>query len=339
MKSLAITLGSLALVACGGGGGGGSTAPATTTTSSTTAALSSTNQTVVAQDAASSALMVLSGSQSVTGAQATDESVLFSLTRTELGKLPQYLADAKANATLAGAVASKTYSCSVSGTVTLSVTDADNNGVVSAGDSITLSGSSCQDSTGTTNGSYTFAFNSLTGSFGVAPSSFSVTVTYNALTFTSASGLFSASLNGSLSLSETFTGTNLYSDTISTPSLTSSATYSGQTRTRTLSSYSATSTRLPDTTTTAGYLHSYTVAGTLTSSALSSQSVTFSTPKALVTYGTDAYPTSGSFLVIGANNTQVKLTALTNTQVSQELDANGDGAFETSSTVLWNTIL
>jgi hypothetical protein len=53
----------------------------------------------------------------------------------------------------------------------------------------------------------------------------------------------------------------------------------------------------------------------------------------------DDYPSSGVMVITGAANSQLKLTALSNTQVRQELDANGDGTYESSTTVNWNTLL
>lgn len=337
MKTLAITLSSLALVACGGGGGGGGSAvtPTTSTSTVTLATLSSTNQSVAAQEASSTAFLFLSSAQTVTGAQATDESALVAIARTHLDKLPEYLADAKANATLAGGVTSRSYACTYGGTLTASVSTASSNGNVAIGDLVTITSNGCKEWQGTISGSLTLAITSLTGTFGTAPYSAGMSMSFGG--FTVATAQYSATMNGSLSLSVADNGTNSSTETLSAPSLTVSATYAGVTRTRTLSSYSASNTKSPDAT--YGYLRSYTASGTVTSSALSSQAVTFSTPTTIVRRGGDDYPYTGVFLVTGANQTKLKLTALSNSQVLEELDANGDGTFESSSTVAWNTLL
>ena len=88
MKLLAIALSSSVLVACGGGGGGTSTAPLPT---APTAVLNSSNQNVAAEDAASTAFMPMLGAQTLTGAQTTDDTVLFSIAREQMAKLPAYV--------------------------------------------------------------------------------------------------------------------------------------------------------------------------------------------------------------------------------------------------------
>lgn len=334
MKSLAITLSSLALVACGGGGGGGSTA--STAAAITTATLSSSNQTVVAQEALSGATAPLAFGQGLVGAQTVDKSILFGVVQTALDNMPLYLANAKADSSLIGATSSRTTNCSVSGSTTITFLDADNNGIVSAGDSANFVENSCNNGQGVTTGTMSVSFSSITGTYGIAPYSMGVTLSFSG--FTLATTQYSAGMTGSLSLSANVVSANSITQTLSAPSLTMSFSFAGgAVQTSTLSSYQASSTKSPDAT--YGYVRSSTVSGTITSSVLSSQSVVFSTPTALVTRGTDGYPSTGVLLISGASNTKLKLTAQSNTRVLQELDANGDGNFESSSTVFWNTLL
>lgn len=318
-----------ALAACGGGGGG------QTPTVAQTAALNSANQNVAAQDAASTSSMPLLSAQTLTGAQVTDESVLFSLARAQLDKLPTYLAQAKVNSALTGAVQSQTMACRFGGSLTASVTDADNNGVVSAGDSVTITGNNCIEPEGTLTGSLSFAVNSVIGTFGASSYSGSLTMTFNGFSVTSSQ--FSANANGALTVSVTANGLNTGSLTVSATSLSVAGTYAGITRSRTLANYSATSTRSPNST--YGYITSYTMSGTLTSSALSSQAISFATSTPFVSRSSDYYPSSGVMVITGAANSKVKLTALSATQVKQELDANGDDIYEASVTVAWNTLM
>lgn len=316
------------LAACGGGG-------SQTPIVAQTAALTSANQNIAAQDTASASYLPMVGAQTLTGAQVTDESVLFSLARAQLDKLPTYLAKAKANGTLIGAVQSETMACSFGGTVTASVTDADNNGVVSAGDSVTIAGNNCIEPEGTLTGSLSFAVNNLTGTFGSSSYSASMTMNFNGFSVTSSQ--FSANANGALTVSITANGMNTGGLTVSATSLSVAGTYAGVTRSRTLSNYSATSTRSPNLT--YGYTTSYTMSGTLTSSALSSQAISFTTSTPFVSRPSDYYPSSGVMVITGAANSKVKLTALSATQVKQELDANGDDIYEASTTVAWNTLM
>lgn len=356
MKLVAIVLSSSILVACGGGGGGSTTATpvggggggSTTTTpvastgstspATPTAVLNSSNQSVAAQDAASTAFMPMLGAQTLTGAQTTDESVLFSIARDQLGKLPSYLADAKANSTLTGVVQSQTAACPSGGSLTASVNDADNNGVLSAGDSMTIVFNSCVLSSGTVTGSLGFVINTLSGNYQSNRSTnYNIGVTMDYRNFTVTSSGLMASINGSMSLDATASGINTLSETISTPSLTVSGTYAGVTRSRSLTNYSATTTRAPDATYT--YLTSYSINGTLTSSALSLQAISFATSTPFVRRATDNYPSSGVMVITGASNSKLRITAQSNSQVMEELDANGDGTYESTSTVNWNTLM
>jgi hypothetical protein len=66
--------------------------------------------------------------------------------------------------------------------------------------------------------------------------------------------------------------------------------------------------------------------------------ISFSTTTPLVSRATDQYPSSGVLEITGGGNSRLRMTALSNTQVKQELDANGDGTYEGSSTVNWDTL-
>ena len=63
--------------------------------------------------------------------------------------------------------------------------------------------------------------------------------------------------------------------------------------------------------------------------------VTLSTPTPLVVVAGDHYPSSGTFVATGANNGTVTVTALSNTTYQVEIDINGDGTPESTSTEVW----
>lgn len=318
------------LAACGGGGGDGGTA-----TPVATATLNSENQNLAAQEVISTAFLPLFGVQTLTGAHTADESLPFRIARAQLDKLPAYLVDAKSNTALTGAVLSETYNCTHGGSMTVSASTTNSNGMMSAGDSATIIGNNCIEPEGTINGSLGLVISSLSGEYGSTHYSAGVTMTFNE--FTVANPQYSASMNGAMSLSASANGVNSLSQTFSTPSFSISATYAGVARSRILAAYSATSTRSPNTS--YGYLNAYTASGVVTSSALSSQPVSFHTATPFVARPSDDYPSSGVMTIIGAANSQLKVTALSSTQVRHELDANGDGTHESSATVNWNTLL
>lgn len=178
----------------------------------------------------------------------------------------------------------------------------------------------------------------LTGTYAPAGST-----NYNlgvALTFSNLSvsaGQSIASINGSLSLSANKNGLYSLTETIETPSLTVSGTYAGVTRSRSLTNYSATATQTPDATYTS--LTSYAINGTLTSTGLSSQTISLATPTPFVRRGLEYYPSSGVMVIKGGSNSVVRATASDKTLVLLELDANGDGAYESNKTVLWTSLM
>ena len=331
LKSVIAAFGAALLVGCGGGGGGGSDTPTVNA-----AALSTSNQTVAAQDVASTAFAVIGTTQTVIGAVSTNESAIYREAFSQLDRLPDYMRDAVLNRTAIGAVVSQSYYCFYAGTYSVSVTDSDNSNTVSTGDSISLTFNSCREREGTFGGNLSLRVDSLSGTYGASAYSAGATMTFGSLSISGSN--YSASILGSVTVSGAKTGTNAYTQSIDTTSLSASATYGGVTRTRALTNFNATETRVPNGTYT--YLSSNTINGTLTSSGFTgTQSVSFSTPTTFVRRGTDAYPYTGRLLITGANNSALRLTAVSNLQVQQDLDANGDGAYEGTSTVNWNTLL
>lgn len=318
--------------ACGGGGGsaGGSAAPVSAAT------LNASNQTVASQDVTSTGFGMFNISQTALGAATASASTLYAVAFAQADRLPTFLADAQANAVAAGVVQSASYACGTSGSYIVTVNDADNSGTISAGDSFSATFVNCNEGSGPMNGSLSYRVNTLSGSYGNVSSSVGITMTYGNLNLVS--GAYTAAINGSITVSGSKTGTNAFTQSISTSSLAVSATYGSQTRSVALTNYSASETRVADNTYT--YLSSYSAAGTLTSTGFgATQSVSFSTPSALVRRGTDSYPYTGVWRITGANNSALRLTALSNSTVQRELDANGDGIYESSSTVAWNTLL
>lgn len=327
----------LSLSACGGGGSSsGTSTPTSTSTSGTVATLDASNQTVASQEVASMAHGLISTSGVAVGVDSPKESLLYNEAFAHLDKLPGYLTDAKANPVVAGVVASQTYLCPNSGTYTTSVNDADNNNRASAGDTFSIAYNNCVAGSVTLGGTLSFTLNTLSGTYGTAPYAVGITMSFG--NFSGTSSAYSMALNGEYSVSVSTTGVNAFTQTISASSLSASATYAGVSRSRTLSGYSATVTRVADNT--YGYITSFSTSGTLASSGFSgTRSVSFSTPTTFQRLGSASFPYVGVMLITGANNSGLKMTTLSNTQVQLELDANGDSIFETSSIVNWNTLV
>jgi len=341
IKFTAIALAIGMLTGCGGGGGGGggggdgggAGSPSSAVSS---AALTSSNQTVAAQDVAATAFSLFDSSRMALGVASSNESALFAEAFSHLDRLPNYMNDAAANATAIGAIPNTLYNCALGGNLQAVLTDADNSNTVSSGDSASITFNNCVTVSGTMTGTLDFRVDSISGTFGTAPYTMGVTMTFGS--FALSASTYSASVLGSITVTDNKTGTNASTRSISTKSLRTSATYAGVTRTRTLTDYSASETRTPNATYT--YSSSYSLGGTLTSSGFSgTQAVSFSTPTTIVRRGTDFYPYTGVLLITGGNKSAVRLTAISKSQVQQDLDADGDGNYESTTTVNWNTLL
>ncbi|HSW19253.1 MAG TPA: hypothetical protein VLJ86_18685 [Ramlibacter sp.] len=329
---IATTLGAAALLAaCGGGGGGGGSGGGGLVGAS--AAISESNKLVVAQDVASSAFAPMSASDALVGAQAADEQSVLRFTQRAVDQLPALLATALSANTLVGAASSATQPCTNSGFITVTADDADNSRTVSPGDRLTLVFANCVEPEGTATGSMTLQIASASY---VSETQFNVSANVSYDAFTVASTGVTTGASGNLTLSVQSTGANAWTQSFSSASLAVTGTYGGQNRTRTLSSYAATATRAPDAT--FGYLTTYTANGALTSTALSSQTVSFATSTPFVVRFEDNYPSTGAMTITGANSSRLQVTAQSNTEVQLQLDANGDGTFEGSSTTAWSSL-
>lgn len=318
------------LVTACGGGGDSSVAP---TVSS--AQLSSSNQNVAAQDAMAASFMPMLGVYSLTGVQSMDESVLFKFARDQIDKLPTYAVDAKANGVLVGVVQSSNVPCTGGGSLTVSFSDADNNGVVTGGDSVTIVSNGCVEAAGTLAGTLDFVINKVSGVF--VSTNYNAGITMKFGGFSVSGSQFTSRIDGDLTLSITADGINSIEATLASPSLNVSGIYAGETRTRSLSNYSATFTRSPHPT--HGYESSYVINGILTSSVLGSQAISFATTTPFIRNFTDNYPSSGGMLLTGLTNSKLRLTTQSNVLVEAALDANGDTVFEARTLLNWNTLM
>ena len=325
-------VGVCALVACGGGGGGAAVVAAPLI-SQGPVAVSAANQDAVAQESVSTALGVTDSNSAITGAQSIDEFAVYSLATNQITNIANYFQEARANAAQIGAVASRTYSCTNGGTMNASTNDADNNSVLSAGDSVSLSFSNCREGSVTMSGGMSMTINGTTGNPNSSIYTLSTTLAFSNFNGTTANS--AVGMSGSTTVSIQSTATYNKVVTTTTPSLNVSATYAGATRSRTTKDFSSTSTMTP-------YLSSYqlniTASGTVISTALTTKEVSFTTPTAFVRYYNESYPHSGVFVATGATGSKLRLTAISNSLVTQELDANGDGTYEANKTVAWSAL-
>lgn len=226
------------------------------------------------------------------------------------------------------AAISDTQPCGFSGTLTVTIDDRDANNALSAGDVVTASFAQCQDkATTSVNGAIAITLTTTpTGTQFAANANFQNVIATD-------DGV-SSTLAGSVTVAETdlptVTETTL---TVGGSGLTASTVSTG---------YSDSVSFAPAFVIRADASSSgevsVSLSGTMTAQSLGG-SITISTPQPLVEGASDNYPGAGQVVVTGASGSTVRATVLDNTQVRLELDANGDGSYESTSTVAWTALI
>jgi len=332
-RTIALTLISgLVLVACGGGGGGGD--GGTSSTTAGPAAVVITEST--AKPVAANALGAVQGTSAtdsaglLTGVEVQGEGVANPASLRAMAQTARFASSSLAGrgGSLATGVSStETIACPLSGSLTLSGTVSGSEGMV-AGDSVTLTANSCSmdmgnGETATMNGS--LAFTVVSGSItGTLP--MHVVFTMVASNFSITSGGTTVAVNGDLRMDLTITST---SETIVTSgaSLSNTLTEGGTTHTDTLKNYTQTVTYSGTGVT--GSM-SATIESSSTRLGSGGGSYTITTPTPLVWNDSSGTLSSGVIKVVGANGSQLVMTVNSSTSVTIQIDANGDGTFEST---------
>ena len=229
---------------------------------------------------------------------------------------------------------SGTYTCDNGvGTISVSTVDADNNGVPSTGDTETLVMTGCQIDNAIFN-----------GTLGFAPTNWPTSVTYPytrslALTYSNVtiqSGTVATSANGTLGLDTTVRGVNDQTSHVTAASFRASATSATESFSRTLTNFVLDEVRTPSG---ASYVSAIMASGTVTSTALGGKSVAVATLVPFVGNTSQTFPSSGQARVSGLAGSQVRVTALDSTTLQLELDADGNGLYETLTTAPWSSMV
>ena len=317
------------LAACGGGGG--SDAPAASSqnpASPAKATLTDANYVAVAQESLSSTNYLADASTLAVGAEVNDANVLVRFGRAQAGKLPGRLAGTQALVT--GATINPTEPCSGGGTLNIVDNDLNGNGLPDAGDSVSLTANNCIFEGSSLTGGLTLAVDVFSGSISAPPFSVTMTLTFTNLTARSAAA--SSTGNGTMVLSLSAPTSSSQTVSLKSTQFTTTSTYGSATYSRALDGYTV----VVDSNATSSKT---TAAGTLSSSAFDSKSVTIATPVPFVRVSPQTRPSSGQDTATGANGAMVRVTAISDTQVKIELDADANGSFETSVAKLWSELI
>lgn len=320
----------LVLTACGGGGGGGGSAAVP----ATPLAISTANSKAVSADAldnSTDTTTAQTGTALVTGVQVEAGSTAGARKLVSVGRA--LLAMAPARPALATGVAmDETGACSGGGTLRVfgNVADATGN-TLNAGDQITLVANSCSaivdGQSVSMNGSLAITINS--GSFNSSAVSYPtrLVMTFVTTNFVIVEGADRMTSNGDLRVDINMLSASSEDIVLSATSLSDSHTNSSGTRSSTLKNFT-------ESLEVRGTAITGTVSGTVESSnsRLGSGPVSYSistvTPLAYTEAGD---VTAGAIKVTGASNSALLLTVTATNTFKVEVDANGDGTYESST--------
>jgi hypothetical protein len=316
------------LVACGGGGGGDAPAASPAAAGKTQVTLSSANYVAVAQESMSSSSYLADAGSLATGAEVSNADVLVRFGQAQANKLPDWFAGTQALAT--GVATTTTEACAGGGSLTVMDNDLNGNGLPDAGDSVSLTATNCVFEGSTLNGGLGLAVNAFSGNVNTPPFSAAFTLTFADLTARSATA--SSTGNGTMALSLNATTASNQNFALKATQFATTSTYGGTTYSRTLENYTV----LVDQTAASSRT---TATGTLSSSAFESKTVTIATPVPFVRVFPQTRPSSGQATATGANGGVLRVTAISNTLVKIELDADANGTFETSVIKLWSELI
>jgi hypothetical protein len=315
------------LSACGGGGSASEPAPQ----ASPLVAMSPVNYQAVTQSTVSGALF-LQSSGAALGNPSGARAGLLMQQGSQLGR-KALMSSVREMSVRPAAEVQTTVACSQGGSLRVTLTDVNNNNQLDVGDSITLEALACKEAGETMSGRLSMAVTSTTGVFGSTNFSVGLSMTMNAFGVASSAG--SSVGDGTLNMSLSETPAGVVDISLSTARLSLAATAGGQSSTETLTdAHFSAHAEIVGT-----QVHTtLQVDGTLASTAFDGKQVRFSTPQPWLALGSDRYPSSGQLLIRGDAGSQVRLTILNNAQVKIELDANGDGVYETSVIKAWGEL-
>jgi hypothetical protein len=223
------------------------------------------------------------------------------------------------------AAAAQTLACGVSGSITLTLTDTNANGQLDrAGDAVSLSANQCDGGEGVKlNGSFVLTLTSYTDA-----QHYAFNLGFNNFAANDLAANVQFAVNGNLAVAKAG-----LSGTISSPSYSVSTTDHGTAHSFTVKTFSATvaedlaQTKLTES-----------VTGTFSGSDFGVRYITLTTLVPMVTLNSDSYPSQGSLLIQGSGGSALKVEALNASQARLSVDANGDGSYETVTTVNWADI-
>jgi hypothetical protein len=319
MKNSAVLSAALLLAACGGGGSGDSGVSA-----SQPVAVTSANASEVAAAGLNASDGLTGNSEGILGivpaalgpSVSTDVNIVETLIG-QIRKAPQY----NTSGVHPAAVLNESQNCD-SGTINVSFNDADNDLALSTGDTVSMTANNCVFGGVSMNGSISMTNVVVSGDEFSPPYSLQFSLQTNG--FSVSAGVETVSMRGAGTIAESS------SDGISVTSTFSGAgieiTAAGETLT--LTDY-----QITETENLATGAYSFSINATISSTSLGG-SVRVTTD--IVFSGVDPFdPDAGQLTCVGENNSSVTLVVIDSVNVRLDVDVDGDGIVDDSSTEAW----
>ncbi|WP_088285971.1 hypothetical protein [Ideonella sp. A 288] len=329
----ALTAALVALLSgCGGGGGdsGGTGGPPPL---SDALILTTANYTTAAQEALASAFFLGEAGSLATAAQTSQGTAIAQRAIDTLRRVTPRLTVRPPVAT--GVTVSETLPCTDGGNLRATIDDVNGNGDIDAGDSVAVVANACVEGADTLNGRITARFVALSGN--LASDVFNATMTITLDQFSVAGAAGSTIGNGQMQVAIASTAANTATSTLTVSQLTTTQRFGSVTSTSTLSNARLQEATRPNGT--AGFTTSTSVDGSFSSTSLESKSLTLATVTPFVQASTAAYPASGQATLSGGAGSKVRMTAQNSSTVLIELDSDGNGTYETSTTRTWESLI
>jgi hypothetical protein len=332
MRKSTLSLAALFFLAACGGGGGDDGGPAPVGVTNTPVAIDADNYVAVATESVSAVSFVMDTGEFFTGARVSSQSALIEFARAQGLKLPQRFA--AATPWPSGAVLTETEACSGGGSMSFALDDINGNEELDVGESVTVVATNCVEFDSTLNGTMAMQITTMSGD--VDSDVYELGMTMTLTNFSVAMSEGTSVGNGSMDMDISSTGPLTGSMSLGFDGLTMNVTYGGNSYSRTMWDFD-----IADTYTVVSGVPRGTLVlgGVLGSSALEAKAVTLSTLQPMVTVGADEHPSSGQILATGAAQSKMRMTAQNATMVLIELDADGDGAYETMITKPWSELM
>lgn len=294
--------------------------------------LSSANYVPVAQAALVSNNYLLNASNMFVGAEVSDSNVLVKFTQNQIRQLPRRMA---APVQAVGAVEIDEERCDNGGKIIYEINDVNNNGRDDRGDYALLKAQNCAMGSVVFNGQVRLTLDNVNGDTESFPFSVTATALYSDLSATVAGVTVIG--NGSMRYTESSQSEYSHDVRLNASSFSLRTVVDGVSFEQTLQNYDLSVTERP--LNSGGQVYTSSVNGTMINSAFGPQLFTVKTTQPFVRLSSDAYASQGELLVTDKTPAKVRARVANATTVAIELDADGNGSYETSVNKPWSEML